>query len=476
MIYQGFIGPSYTLDSVEIDAQRCVNWYPKNNEVGKGKFGQVSSLIATPGLRLLTTIGNGPIRGCYRATNGYLYVVSGSNLYYVDSNWDAQEIGELLSSTGNVDFADNGQTLFVVDGDYGYWHTLNSSVTTRITDFAWLGSTRVHYIDGYFLFNDPGTGKFYISGLDAITFDGLDFATAEGAPDNIIATLVNHREIWLFGDDSIEVWYNAGNADFPFQRAGSGFIEMGCAAAFSVAKIDKTNFWLGKNKEGHGVVYMAQGLNPQRISTHAVELAIQSYGDISDAKAWTYQENGHTFYVLNFTNANTTWVFDLSTGLWHERAYLSGGEFTRHRADCHAFAYQKHIVGDYANGNLYELDSSTYTDNGQEIRRERTAPHLSNMEKRVRHKSLQIDATTGIGLNGTSQGSDPELMLQFSDDGGKTWSNELKRKLGKIGKYKTRVIWRRLGVSRDRIYRVAISDPVKCNLIYAQLELEAMTS
>jgi len=476
MNYDGFIGPSYTVDSVNIDAQRCVNLYPKINEMGKGKSSQVAALIGTPGLSLAVTIGDGPVRGIFRGSNGFLYVVSGNKLYYVNSLNVAQELGTLLTSTGNVDFADNGATLVIVDGDNGYWHTFSSTTITRFVGAEWLGSTKVNFVDGYFLFNDPDSSKFYISNLNSVDLDILDFSTTSGSPDNIIATLVNHREVWLFGSDSVEGWFNSGNPDFPFERIGSGFMEMGCAAAFSVEKIDRTTFWLGNNKEGNGIVYAAQGFNPQRISTHAVELAIQSYGDISDAKAYTYQENGHSFYVLNFTSANTTWVFDTTTRLWHERAYLTGGEFQRHRANNHAFAYEKHYVGDYDNGKLYIMSSDYYSDAGDEIRRLRTAPHLSQSLKRISHYSFELEIERGVGLTGITQGEDPKVMLQFSDDGGHTWSSEHWRDLGAISNRKQRIIWRRLGVSRDRIYRVAISDPIKISLIGAELELEGMAN
>lgn len=474
MRYPGFIGPSYTLDSYGIDAQRLVNWYPKINEMGKGKSDEVAALIVTPGLLKLATVGSGPIRGSYRATNGFLYVVSGNKLYYVNSSWEALELGELATSTGAIDFADNGTTLLLVDGPNGYWHTFSSRTITKINDSAWSGSTKVDYIDGYFLFNDPDSGKFYISGINSISLDALDFASTDGSPDNIISTQVNHREVWLFGENSIETWYNTGDADFPFSRISGGFIEMGIAAAFSAAKIGRYTFWIGKNKEGQGTVYAAQGLAPQRISTHAVELAIQSYGDISDAVAWTYQQNGHSFYVLNFTSANTTWVYDLTTRLWHERAYFSGGQYQRHRANSHAFAYGVHVVGDYENGNIYQLDDKTFSDDGQEIRRMRTAPHISNGIKRIRYSSLQLEVDTGEGLSEGSLETDPKIVLQYSDDGGSTWSNDKVASLGKIGKRKTRVIWRRLGMSRDRIFRIILSDPVKANLIGAELSAQAM--
>jgi hypothetical protein len=472
--YQGFIGPSYTLDSKNIDAQRCVNFYPKMNEMGNGKEREVAALIPTPGLVLLATIGTGPIRGTYTASNGFFYVVSGNRLYYVNSSWAASQIGILNTSSGQVDFADNGNTLVLVDGDNGYWHTFSSGIITEFSGLAWRGSTKVNYVDGYFLFNDPNTKIFYISDLNSVDLDSLEFATADGSPDNILSTLVNHREVWLFGTDSIETWYNSGNPDFPFERIGSGFIEMGLAAAFSVAKIDKTTLWLGRSKEGQGIVYSAQGLSPQRISTHAVELAIQSYGDISDAVAWTYQENGHFFYVLNFTDANTTWVYDLTSGIWHERAFLFKGNLQRHRANSHSFAYNTHVVGDYENGKIYKLDSEAYSDAGSAIKRLRTAPHLSNSAKRVAYHSFELDVETGVGLTGSTQGIDPKIVLEFSDDGGHNWSNEKWTSLGKIGTKKTRVIWRKLGMSRDRIFRVSVTDPVKVTLLGAELEVEGM--
>jgi hypothetical protein len=476
MRYEGFIGPSYTLDSKAIDSQRCVNWYPKFNETGRGKSGEVASLIGTPGLRLLATIGNGPIRGSFKASNGAFYVVSGRNLYRVNASWGSREIGQLETSSGAVDFEDNGTTLVIVDGPNGYTHTLGSFVLDKIESEAWRGSTKVEFIDGFFLFNDPDSGVFYISGVNSTTLDPLDFATAEGAPDNLIATLVNNRDIWLFGDSSIEVWYNSGAADFPFTRASSGFIEMGLAAAFSVAKIGNTKFWIGKTKEGQGIIYAAQGLSPQRISTHAVEYAIQSYGDISDAKAWTYQENGHSFYVINFTSANTTWVYDLTTRLWHERAYLNGGEYERHRADTHTFVNDTHVVGDYESGKLYALDSEHYSDNGAEIKRMRSAPHISSSNARIQYNSFELEAESGVGLSGNGQGVDPKVILQFSNDGGYTWSNEKWASLGKIGNKTTRAIWRRLGASRDRVYRVIVSDPVKANLIGVELNMERLQS
>ncbi len=467
----GFIGPSYTLRSVNFDCQRSVNLYPEFDETGTGKEREIAMLVGTPGLRQLLTVGEGPIRGVFTASNGIIYVVSKDKLYSVDASWSPSYIGQLNTVGGQVSMADNGQQLCLVDGPCGYIYTFATAAFARITSGNFLGADKVAFQDGYFIFNKPNTGQFYITGLyDGFTIDALDFATAEGAPDNIVSLLSDHRELWLFGDRSVEVFFNSGNPDFPFERVQGAFIEHGCAAAHSVAKLDNTVFWLGQDDKGAGVVYAAQGYAPNRISTHAVEYAIQSYGDPSDAVAYTYQQDGHSFYALNFTSANTTWVFDTKTNLWHERTYTNSGQQERHRANCHAFAYNTHVVGDYQTNQLYALDMGYYSDNMQPITRLRVAPHLTQGLKRLFFNSFQLDMETGVGLDGIQQGTDPQVMLQFSDDGGHSWSNEKWVSAGKLGKTKHRALWRRLGQSRDRVFRVKVTDPVKVILMGVEVD------
>lgn len=473
MRFQGFIGPSYTLGSLNVDCQRCINLYPEINETGRGKENEVASLVGTPGLSLLlTTAAAGPIRGTHAASNGQAFVVSANKLYRISSAWVATELGTLSSTTGPVSMADNGTYLMIVDGDFGYTWNINTSTFATISDPDFPGADQVTYQDGYFIFNWPATGKFMITDLNGVGVDALDFATAEGAPDDLVGLISDHRDLWLFGSTSVEVFFNSGNADFPFERVQGAYIEHGCAAAFSIAKMNNSVYWLGKDSEGHGIVYTAQGYQPQRISTHAVEQAIQSYGDISDASAYTYQDGGHFFYVLNFSSANTTWVFDSSTNLWHERAYFTNGQFERHRADNHMFAHNKHVVGDYQNGKIYELSKTTYSDNGAAIVRRRVSPHVSADMDRVFYKQFQLDIETGVGIDGSGQGDDPQAILEFSDDGGHSWSNEKWTGFGAIGNRKSRAIWRRLGQARDRVFRVTITDPVKVTLIGADLELD----
>jgi hypothetical protein len=310
--------------------------------------------------------------------------------------------------------------------------------------------------------------------LDGLSVDPLDFASAEGDPDGLVSLIVDHREAWLFGSNSIEVWYDAGLPDFPLQRIQGAFNEIGCAAPYSVAKLDNGLFWLGSDARGRGIVYRANGYTGVRVSTHAVEWQIQQYTDLSDAIGYTYQQDGHAFYVLIFPSAQTTWVYDVATQAWHERAGWSNGDFVRHRSNCQVVYDDKVIVGDFENGNIYAFNLDVYADNGdiqKWLRSWRALPTGTNNLKRSAQHTLQIDCETGVGLN-TGQGDDPQIMLRFSDDGGHTWSNERWMSMGKVGEYYKRSFARRLGMTlklRDRVYEISGTDPVKIAIMGAQL-------
>jgi len=293
----------------------------------------------------------------------------------------------------------------------------------------------------------------------------LSFASAEGSPDNLVSVFADHSELWLFGNNTIEIFYSTGNADSPFQRINNAFIERGCSAKFSVSKDDNTVFWLGDDF----VIYRANGYSPQRISTHAIEKAIAGYTSVSDAFSFNYTQEGHKFYCIIFPSAGKTWVFDISTGMWHERETYNE---TRWRINCHEFIYGKNLVGDFSSGLIYELDLDTYTDNSQIIQRICTFPTIFQDNKRIFYDYLRIDLDAGIGLN-SGQGSEPLIWLDWSDDGGRTYSNQHFRSMGKIGEYTRRATWRRLGSSRERIYRCSISDPVKIAITGAYAEVRA---
>lgn len=474
MRFKGFIGPTYKLRTVNVDCQRCVNLYPEIDELQTANHGETGALMSTPGLTKVATLGTGPVRGVYYTSTGRLAVVSGNTVYRVESDWSHTVVGTILSSSGRVSMSDNGTQLIIVDGtNTGFIVSLVTGVMTQITAAGFRGANTVSFQDGYFMCNNPDTGQWYISGLyDGFSWDALDFATAEGQPDNLVGLISNLRQVWLFGTRTTEVWWNTGAQDFPFGRIDGAYIEFGCASAASIAKVANSVCWLGEGPNAKGVVWMAEGYQPKRISNHSVEEAIRTYGDLSATTAYSYQQDGHVFYCLNFTNANTTWVFDVVTGQWHERAYLgSDGNFERARPDCYALAYGYQVLGDYQNGNLYVYDFADYTDDGNPLPRMRRAPHISNGMNRMFFNRLQLDIEGGVGTDGstTAQGYNPRVMLRWSDDFGHSWSPYRMMEIGKIGDYRKRINFWRLGQARDRVFEVYYTDPTRFTLCGAEL-------
>jgi len=466
------LGQAYVARSVNAADNRMVNLYPEQTpENGK----DVGFLNRAPGLRLLATVGSGPVRGLWQY-GGYGYVVSSNTLYRIDAAWNSTVLGT-VSGSGPVSMTDNGTQLFVACNPLSYIYNATTGVFAQITDLDFPGAVTVGYIDGYFVFNQPNSQLLWVTQLlDGNSIDPQDFASAEGSPDGLAALIVDHREVWLFGTNSVEVWYDAGNSGFPLERIQGAFNEIGCAAPYSIAKLDNGLFWLGSDARGNGIVYRANGYTGQRVSTHAIEFAIQGYANISDAFAYTYQQEGHAFYVLTFPTGNATWVYDVATGAWHERAAFYNGRFSRHASNCQMNFNNEIVVGDCASGNLYAFDLDVYADNGAPqkwLRSWRALQSGQNNLNRTAQHSLQLDCETGVGLN-TGQGSSPQAMLRWSDDGGHTWSNEHWASMGAIGASGARAFWRRLGMTdklRDRVYEVSGSDPVKIAIIGAELSV-----
>ncbi len=311
-----------------------------------------------------------------------------------------------------------------------------------------------------------------VSAPGAVTFDPLDFASAETNAEPIVAHIVNHNELLLFKESVTEIWRDSGNSDFPYSRDGNAAIEQGCAAKYSLTALDNTVFWIGRDKTGQGIVWRMNGYTPQRVSHDGVEFAIQGYSDISDAWAYAYQQEGHTFYVLNFPTGNATWVYDVKESAWHERAYLvpSTGQLQRHRATCHMFFGGQHVVGDWENGKLYALDLSIYTDNGDAQLALRSCAHVfDSNNKQLRIDWLEVLIEAGIGLQ-TGQGSDPVIMVRWSRDGGHTWSPLRSMSMGKVGAFRTRARTGRLGKARDWVFEISVTDPVKRVIISATID------
>ncbi len=434
-----------------------VNVYPRASTGGKYPF----NLINTPGLAFFCELPTFPVLGLHN-NKGRVFAVTPSKMYEIFKNGTFKELGD-VDLKGRVSMEDNGIQVVIVDGFKGFYYDARTDEVKQIDSDAFYPSTTVTYQDGYFLFDRKGTGQFFISELLDVDFDPLDFATAEGQPDNLVAVLSDHREIFLFGAETIEVWYNSGASDFPFERNQGAFVEKGCGARYSVAKQNNTVYFIGSDL----MVYQMTGYTPVRISNHAVEKTLKDI-DLSDSFAYTYQDEGHLFYVLTIPSRDITWCYDISTGAWHIRQSY---QFGRHQSNNAIFFDSKTLVGDFQNGRIYQMAANFYTDDGEPVVREFVLPTVNNGREFLTIDSLEFDMGTGVGLI-CGQGDDPELRVYFSKDSGKTYSESFKRgRIGKVGEYLTRAKVNRFGAARQFTFKVEISDPIPIDIGGAWVEV-----
>ena len=452
------VGPTYQQSSLPFDAQRTVNFWPVFDQQGK----EVSALYGTPGLSLFASAGAQGQRQAFTSSNGRCFFVGGAVLYEVLANGTTVNRGTLLTSFGNVSMDENSTQLGICDGRNLYTMDYATNTFAQVTDPdlpSVVGFLTV--IDDYFVVNEEGTGKFYISALgDGTSWDALDFATAESNPDELRCVKNALGQLWLFGRNTTEIWTNTGASDFPFRRISGAIMQKGIVAPHSVQAVGNSVYWLGRDKRGDSVVYKADGFVPTVVSNEPISLLLKSATDIDDIVSWTYQEQGHEFYVLTDGGLKTTLVYDLTTQQWHERSYNNNGQEELHLGQCVTFAFGKQLVGDRRNGNIYEMSLGLFDDNGDEIVSERIYTHISDMDKRTRYNALEISMETGVG-NLTGDGQDPLISMQLSKDGARTWSNWFTASIGKIGEYLTKVTFRRLGIAEQMTFKIRISAPVK---------------
>ena len=453
-----FAVQSYQARSLKLSAQRCVNYFA---EMAPPDAKSPVVVYNAPGTKAFGSAGLvGAVRGA-KGMQGVLYIVAGNTVYSIDSAGVATSLGTINTFTGNVSMAVNSANppeLIIVDGTDGWTYDTTNGLV-QITDVDFKPADTVTFLDGYFVLNRAGTGEFFISGLnDGQSYSATDFATAEGNPDDLVAVFADHGEMWAFGVETTEIYYNSGDPDFPLERITGARIERGCAAAFSIAEDDNTLFWLGDD----GIVYRADGWRPVRISQHGVEQVIADCSCWDDAFAFFITIEGHKFYHLTFPTDGVTFVYDAATGLWHERESRDQRYW---RGNAYARIYNKHIVGDAFVGRLGELDMDTFTEYGEVMPGLLTGPPIHMDRRRVFHTKFELDIESGVG---TTTGSEPQLWMDYSDDGGNTWSA---RKpffsMGALGERQTRIRWNRLGQARERVYRVQVADAVKRAIVGA---------
>lgn len=471
--YPGFVGPSYTLSNTIAADDECINRYPSKVESGTGPAQY--TLEPVPGFTAYVTLPEAPTRGFF-TLNGATFGVGGENLYEITS------IGTAILRATGLSNLNNQLVSFACNGDAGHQMALVSDstlycfdlITNTLTEVDDITSTDVVFQDGYFISLNPNTSTINQSELlNGLVYD--EAAQRNDTPDKWVRMMARPKEIWLHGSQTTSVYFNADQEGVTFAPNPSVAIAWGTGAPESVALLNGSPCWLANDLT---VRYAAgQGYSPVRISTHAMEWQIAQYDTVLDADAFTYVERGHAFYVLNFPSAGVTWVYDLLTGLWHKRGSWVDGAYGVLPVWGYTYAFGKHLVGDRVSGVVYEMSSDVFVDTtGDGMRWMRRAPHLVKELKRANYFNFELHMEVGVGLP-SGQGSDPKVMLRWSNDGGQSFGNVLESSIGRIGAYTTRVRWPgALGQARDRVFEASGSDPVPYRIVDALLDVRQGTS
>ncbi len=497
----GFVGQAYEAPNPNQDRQRLINWYPEYSQDPKSKT--PIALLGCPGLNEIfdfsvmtdgTTVSpTGGCRGIWVLPGGIqaLWVV-GHAVILTEMIVPATQssiaqfsktfIGNLLTNSGPVCIRDNGPGGFavIVDGPNGYFYEISTRILTQIVSAAFFGADRCAFIDGWLIFNKPGTQTFYTTAPTpyTITFDATFFALKDSSSDNLITLFENNRELWLIGERTSEVWYDAGGAQFAFSRIPGVAPQIGCSAVNSIARLGSSLVWLGNSERGQNIVIKTEQYSYVDVSSRAVEAAIASYPLVSDAEGFVYEEEGHLFYVLTFPTADKTWVYDQTaseaagTPQWHQRASFdpTTGAYHRFKGSCFANYQNVRMVGDFQAQSGYQMSRQFYVDGDTPLVAVRRTPYVWSKEDRRRMflGSLQIDFASGVGLS-AGQGSNPQLMLRSSRNGGAQFGTEFFVPVGATGEYLNRAIKRRLGVSRNYVAEVRYSEPTNRDIVGATL-------
>lgn len=463
MVDIGLIGPTYQAQAMSADPEYLMNLYA---EVDESPRVRVAAYLPTPGLEVFVTLGSGPIRSIF-VQDGRAFAISGLGFYefYWDGTFDFR--AAILSDSLPASISSNGTAgnqLFIISAGYGYIYNLLTNVLTLIADvdFPQGVAAMGAFFDGYFVVLKKNSRTFYFSALeDGTAWDPLDVEEKSITSDNIRALVISpaQRLMFLLGSRTTEMWADVGG-DAPFAPVGGALFNHGIGSPWAWATGDAGLYYVEESDNGGRVAYRVAGASGiSRVSTHAVEYRWRQYPSIDDAISWTYQEQGHRFWVIYFPTGNATWCFDETTQMWHQRGAWNGVGFDAHLAIFHGYVFNKHVVGSRQDGKVYHQSASIWDDAGTTVRRERVTAVIERSGKRLYFGDIRMRMDQGIGLT-TGQGSDPEVMFRISNDGGHTYGNERTVKAGQSGQFSRRVRLRRNGDSRQRVLKIAVSDAV----------------
>ena len=449
----------------KISPQQLVNMYVIKDE--KSKTG--NSLVPMVGRKKVIEFDEGDaVRNMYTYRN-YMYAVSGNKIYRIDSLLNPALLGTISNSAGFVSIAENENEIIFINGIDGYVFNRISSTFTTISAAGFPANPQsVVNFGGYFVVNDAGSNQFFISGSnDGLSWNALDFALMQSEPDEITAIATINNRLFLFGKKVTEIWYNAGAADFPFRRDNNLLLQYGCKSVGSIAVGYQLMFWLAGSKEGGISVVVTDGTTPKVISTPAIDYALQQFSDTTNTNSLLYKIDGHIFYELSFTNEDKTFIYDLTSNIWAQAMEL---DKSRSTDNCHAFYNEKHYAGSSTERKIYEISSDFYSNDGENIYYEIISGHFADPHlRKLRIARVNLDILAGDELN---ENDLPEVFMSFSKDGGRSFSDKKTGSIGKIGQRLYRCIFRRLGSSRDWVFKFEFFGKTKFMVFNAVVDYE----
>lgn len=458
-------GASYKSRSLPLSAQVTQNFYPElvDNQAAKSKF----VLHGFPGMKLFGT-GNGTDRGMFEHL-GTVYRVLSTLLYSVNSSGIHASLGT-IPGTARCIFDGIGSNVVIANGS-GSVYVWNGTTLIQVTDPDLESPVSVAHLNNQIIYDGNG-GRFAVSDVgNASSINGLNYATAESNADDLKRVYVFQQTLYLMGDKTIEPWWNSGVGNPPFDRVEGGIVPVGLMALYSMSNNDRFMYFLGDDNE----IYRVVSSNIEKVSTIAISRQIGALTLVDDAIGHCFSIEGQNFYELTFPSASKTFCYSENSDHWFNLSSgIAGG---RHRVNSLVYAYRRNLIGDVDSGNLYEWNIDTYTDAGNPIVRVRdtgplTGELLGAPGKRIEMDRFELIMETGTGVL-SGQGSDPVIMLQLSDDGGRTFSTEIWGKVGALGNFQYRVEWTGLGSFFERIIRIKTSDPVFFTIHSANADLRA---
>lgn len=459
-------GPSYQHRSRPLSSQATVNFYQEFSELAKSTV----SLQSWPG-QVLFGEGSGNDRGQH-VMAGVIYRIAGTTLYKIGASGAHQDVGT-IPGTARCIFADDGENLFIVNSDGSGVYRFNSGGLIQVTDPDIDGAIAVDFLNNQFIYSKPNL--FVISDVgNGANASGLNAAQAESQPDDLIRAFVFEQIVYMFGETSIEPWYNSGTGSPPFDRIDAQIIQVGTAATHSISSNDNFLYWLGDDRQ----VYRSSGGQATRITSIGVANAIESYDAVSDAIGWTMTLQGQNFYVLSFPSENQTWALNEALGEsgWFELS--SDTERGRYNVSSYSYLNGRHYVAHESNGKLYQLDINSFDNDGEIIRRTRvmSSIHGGLVGKpgyRLQMSRFELILETGVGLI-EGQGEDPKIIIEASFDGGRSFSHQTFMRIGRLGDTLIRAEWYNLSSFTDLIIRITTTDPVPYSIQSGAMDLRVV--